>query len=127
MSGKIGDFVLAETPVVINRNRAFSEITVRNGGKRMIQIGSHFHFFEVNRDLIFDREAAFGMHLDIPSGTSTRWLPGEEKSVRLCEYGGKQIVHGFNGLVNGCVKDDAVRKAAIEKARELGFIREGEA
>jgi urease beta subunit len=127
MNGKIGDFIPADAAVVINKGRASCELAVKNDGKRVIQIGSHFHFFEVNRDLLFDRERALGMHLDIPSGTSVCWKPGETKTVQLCEYGGKQVIYGFNGLVNGCVADATVRAAALAKAREMGYIREDRA
>lgn len=118
----IGAYTLAEAPVVLNEGKASTELTVRNSGSRVIQIGSHFHFFEVNQALRFDREAAFGLHLDIPSGTSIRWLPGEEKTVRLTEYGGKQEIYGFNEMTNGCVKDPMIRARAMARARERGFL-----
>lgn len=124
MEQKIGAYYLKDQPVVINKGRRCCELTVKNEGEHTIQIGSHFHFFEVNRELVFDREKAFGMHLDIPSGTAVRFPPGKTLTVGLTEYGGKQIIVGFNGLTNGCVKEERVREEALKKARQLGFIRE---
>ena len=121
---KIGFFQLKDKPVIINEGRRCCELTVKNEGERTIQVGSHFHFFEVNRELVFDREKAFGMHLDIPSGTAVRFSPGKILTVSLTEYSGKQIIVGFNGLTNGCVKDELVREEAMKKARQLGFFRE---
>lgn len=121
---KIGEFQLKDQPVVINRGRRTCVIQVKNEGVRTIQIGSHFHFFEVNRALAFDREKAFGMHLDIPSGTAIRFAPGQTHEVQLTEYAGEQIILGFNDLTNGCVRDADVRERALEKARQAGFIKE---
>jgi urease beta subunit len=120
----IGFFHLNNKPIIINEGRKSCELIVKNEGERTIQVGSHFHFFEVNRALVFDREKAFGMHLDIPSGTAIRFSPGKTLSVYLTEYGGKQVIKGFNGLTNGCVKDEKVRAEAFRKARKLGFIKE---
>jgi len=94
---------------------------VENTGDRPIQVGSHFHFFEVNSALAFERSQAFGMHLDIPSGTAARFEPGEERKVVLTEYAGKQAVYGFNGLTNGSARSDAVKAAAVQRARAAGF------
>lgn len=123
--GRIGAYELADAPVTLNQNRATRTLLVKNNGRRVIQVGSHYHFMEVNRDLFFDREAALGMHLDIPAGTSVRFMPGEEKAVRLVAYGGKQVIVGFHGLVNGCVTDESVRTAAIENAKREGLIGGG--
>ncbi len=122
---KIGQFILLDEPVMINENRKSCEIVVANNGERTIQIGSHFHFFEVNKALTFNRELAFCMHLDIPSGTAVRFSPGQVRTVRLVEYGGSRMIVGFNGLTNGCADDDGIRTKAFEKARKLGFIKEG--
>jgi urease beta subunit len=84
-------------------------------------VGSHFHFFEVNSALAFDRARAFGLHLDIPSGTAVRFEPGEEKKVVLTEYAGKQTVYGFNGLTNGSVRSRAGKTVAIQRAQAEGF------
>ena len=120
----IGDYILADEPIIINNDRRTIELTVRNNGPRTIQVGSHFHFFEVNRALIFNREVSFGLHLDIPSGTAIRFAPNEEKTVQLTEYAGNQALYGFNSLTNGRVKDEAVKRSALQKARDNGFIKE---
>jgi len=120
----IGDYILANEPIIINSDRRTIELTVINAGARTIQIGSHFHFFEVNRALCFERQAAFGLHLDIPSGTAIRFAPQEEKTVQLTEYAGNQALYGFNSLTDGCVKDEAIKISALQKARNHGFIKE---
>ncbi len=85
----------------MNAGRAVIELLVANTGDRPVQVGSHFHFFEVNRALDFDREAAFGMRLHIPAGTAVRFEPGEEKPVWLVELGGSKLSYGLNALTNG--------------------------
>jgi len=122
----VGRFVFAEGEVEINAGRRTVQIIVRNTGDRPIQVGSHFHFMEVNRYLAFDRRAAFGMHLDIPSGTAVRFEPGEEKRVTLTEYAGKQVAFGFNSLTNGSVRSEAVKARAIQNAEASGFKFEKE-
>jgi urease subunit beta len=114
-----GEYFLAEEPVIANSRRKVAEVTVSNTGDRPIQVGSHAHFFEVNKALSFDRKASYGHHLNIPSGTSVRFEPGETKKVELTEYGGKKTVYGFSGLVNG--KLATKRSAAIASARRRGF------
>jgi urease subunit gamma/beta len=94
---------------------------VKNTGDRPVQIGSHYHFFETNRALEFDRAAAFGMHLDIPAGTAVRFEPGEEKEVQLTAIGGTGEIHGLNGLTNGSVKNGAIKAEALRRASERGF------
>lgn len=98
-----GEWLLCEEPVEINTGRATLRISVRNTGDRPIQIGSHFHFFEVNRALEFDRQPTLGMRLDVPSGQSLRFEAGDERDVDLVELGGQRVVIGFNGLVDGAV------------------------
>ena len=97
----VGGVILADTPIEYNVNRRTVKLTVRNTGDRPIQIGSHFHFFEVNRYMEFDRPKAFGYHLNIPATTAIRFEPGEQKIVELVRYGGKRRAIGFNDLVNG--------------------------
>ena len=99
----VGGVILSDEPVEYNKYRRTITLTVRNTGDRPIQIGSHFHFFEVNRYMEFDRNKAFGYHLNIPATTAIRFEPGEEKQVELVQYGGKTRVIGFNDLVNGYV------------------------
>ena len=96
-----GEYILAEGSITANAGRDTLELTVANTGDRPIQVGSHFHFFEVNAALQFDRERAFGMRLNIPSGVAVRFEPGDEKTVTLTEIAGKRIVHGLNNETNG--------------------------
>jgi urease beta subunit len=96
-----GEYRLAEAPIEGNIGKQTTSVTVTNTGDRPVQVGSHFHFFEVNRQLAFDRLKAFGMRLNIAAGTAVRFEPGEEKKVTLVSFGGDRSVHGFNNLVNG--------------------------
>lgn len=116
-----GEFIVDEGCIILNEGRETVEITVSNTGDRPVQAGSHYHFFEVNKALEFDRKAAYGMRLDIPSGTAVRFEPGERKTVRLVSIGGSRTGYGLNGLVNGEMDDGNVKQAAFEKASELGF------
>jgi urease subunit gamma/beta len=95
---------------------------VANTGDRAIQVGSHFHFFEVNRALQFDRAAAFGMRLDIPAGTAVRFEPGDRKEVPLVALGGERRVFGLNGLTEGTTVGPDARARAVHRATERGFI-----
>lgn len=97
----VGGVILASDPIEYNTDRKTVTLKVRNTGDRPVQVGSHFHFFEVNRYMEFDRPQAFGMHLNIPATTAVRFEPGEEKEVELVAYAGKQRVIGFDGLTNG--------------------------
>ena len=99
----VGGVVLGSGDIEINAGYPVTEITVRNTGDRPIQIGSHFHFFEVNMVLEFDRKQAFGKRLNIPATTALRFEPGDERKVSLVPFQGKQRVIGFNGLVDGWV------------------------
>ncbi len=100
-----GEVLLADDPIKANVDRDTATITVRNRGDRPIQVGSHFHFFEVNDALQFKRDASLGFRLNIPAGTAVRFEPGEERTVGLVAYGGTREVCGFNGLVNGLVDE----------------------
>jgi urease subunit beta len=111
-----GEYILAEDNIVANANRKTIELTVANTGDRPIQVGSHFHFFEVNRALQFDRESAYGMRLNIPSGVAVRFEPGDEKTVTLTEFKGGRIVHGLNNRTNGALDVPTVRQAALERS-----------
>jgi urease subunit beta len=123
----IGGYILADAPIEINVGRPRVTLTVRNTGDRPIQIGSHFHFFETNRYLEFDRAAAFGMRLDIPATTAVRFEPGDQKDVTLVPFGGKRFVFGFNNLVDGWTGDGPRPDyrpnfdAAVRLAGERGF------
>ena len=110
-----GPYILRDEPIETAPARARRTFTVRNTGDRAIQVGSHFHFFEANRALHFDRPAAFGMRLDTPSGTAVRFEPGDTREVTLVAFGGTRRAVGFNGLVNGATSgrpDEAVARAA---------------
>ena len=96
--------------VVANADRRTVELTVANTGDRPIQVGSHFHFFEANRALRFDRAQAFGMRLNIPAGTAVRFEPGDEKRVTLVELAGARKVYGLNALTEGGTKDAALKR-----------------
>ncbi len=96
-----GEYILSDGDIELNANRRSARIVVRNSGDRPIQVGSHYHFFEVNTALNFDRNAAYGMRLDIPAGTAIRFEPGDEKEVPLVALSGARRVYGHNGLVNG--------------------------
>lgn len=96
-----GEYHLQQTPVPYNEGKEAIELTVKNVGDRPVQVGSHFHFYEANEaGLQFDREKAWGKKLDIPAGTAVRFEPGEERTVRLVDYGGKRRVYGFNNKAN---------------------------
>lgn len=123
----VGGVVLADSPIEYNAGRRTVEVTVSNTGDRPIQVGSHFHFFEVNRFLEFDRDAAFGCHLNIPATTAVRFEPGDRKRVELVPYSGKRRVIGFNGLVAGYTGDEdrptyfPVHMRALRRMRHAGF------
>lgn len=123
----IGGYQLANDPIEINRGRPRVTLKARNTGDRPIQIGSHFHFFEVNRYLEFDRPQAFGMRLDIPANTAVRFEPGDEKEVTLVTLGGKRFAFGFNNLVDGWTGDGPHPdyrpnlESAVELSNKRGF------
>jgi urease beta subunit len=115
-----GEYFIAEGEIEANVGRRMAELVITHTGDRPVQVGSHFHFFEVNRALSFDREKAFGMRLNIPSGGAVRFEPGEKKRVRLVALGGNRIVRGLNGLTEGGV-DSTQKEEAMRRLREKGF------
>jgi urease subunit beta len=120
----VGGYVCRKDPVAFNEKRPVTAVTVRNTGDRPVQVGSHFHFFEVNRALEFDRAAAFGLHLDIPASTALRFEPGDEREVKLVPYVGKRGVYGFNNLVDGPTSGKpavAKKTKAVALAAKRGF------
>ena len=123
MAGTIipGEYILAREPIIANKNRKTLKLMVKNTGDRPIQVGSHTHFFEVNKALDFDRKKALGFHLNIPAGTAIRFEPGDSKTVELVELGGKKIVYGFHGLVQGSVQSESVRARALRNAKKKRF------
>jgi urease subunit beta len=98
---KPGEIITADGTITLNKGRETFEIEVANTGDRPVQVGSHYHFYEANEGLSFDREAARGCRLDIPAGTAVRFEPGQTRSVRLVAYAGHRIVSGFNARING--------------------------
>ena len=123
----VGGVILEDTPIEYNLNRRTHKLVVHNTGDRPVQVGSHYHFFEVNRYLEFDRELAFGCHLNIPATTAIRFEPGEEKEVEIVEFAGKRRIIGFNGLTEGYAgyEDTPVYYPAKERAfrrmKKYGF------
>jgi urease subunit gamma/beta len=115
-----GEIVTAEGEIELSAGRERRGLVVRNTGDRPVQVGSHFHFFEVNAALDFDRADAFGMHLDIPAGTAVRFEPGEEREVGLVALGGEREVHGLNMLTGGSTVDGG-RGPALARAAAAGF------
>lgn len=115
-----GEIIAAPGEVELNAGRRTARLSVTNTGDRPVQIGSHFHFFESNRALDFDRAQAFGMRLDIPAGTAVRFEPGQSKEVTLVTFGGTAEIGGLNGLTNGSTAPDAA-DAALARARAAGF------
>ena len=124
---RVGGVIFAEGEIEYNVGRPVKMIAVRNTGDRPIQVGSHFHFFEVNRYLEFDRPAAFGCHLNIPATTAVRFEPGDEKQIELVPFAGKRRVIGFNGLVMGYTGDEntpiylPTRGQSILRMAQQGF------
>jgi urease subunit beta len=118
---KPGEYFLDDAPIELNAGRATATVSVNNTGDRPIQVGSHFHFFEVNRALVFDRATAYGMRLDLPSGTGVRFEPGDVKTVQLVALAGERRVYGGNNLVMGDLDDAGVRKKAMQRLHAGGF------
>lgn len=116
-----GEYFIANEYIVLNQGREEAAVTVANTGDRPVQVGSHFHFFEVNKCLSFDRKKALGRRLDIPSGTAVRFEPGEEKEVNLVSMAGEQEVYGLNDLTAGSLKNEETLQNAVIKAKEGGF------
>ena len=116
-----GEIKVSQGEIEINAERKSVGLKVTNSGDRPIQVGSHYHFFEVNKALDFHREAAIGMRLNILAGTTTRFEAGDTREVELVEYTGWRRAIGFNGLVNGSVTSRANVLLALERARLLGY------
>ena len=119
-----GEYLLGEGEIEANAGRRTAELTVANTGDRPIQVGSHFHFFEANKALRFDRAKAFGMRLNIPAGTAARFEPGDEKRVTLVELGGAREVYGLNALCDGSTAEGR-KSESLERAAEGRFLGAG--
>lgn len=116
-----GEILALEGDIEINAGRRTVTLKVVNTGDRPVQIGSHYHFFETNKALDFDRRASFGMHLDIPAGTAVRFAPGESKEVVLTEFGGTGELLGLNNLTDGSWRSEANKEQALARAAQRGF------
>lgn len=116
-----GEIFVKKGDIICNEGRKTVSVKVTNTGDRPIQIGSHFHFFEVNKAMAFARGDAFGMRLNIAAGTAVRFEPGEEKVVELVQLGGSRRVIGINNLVNGDTVLELSKKNAIQKAESLDY------
>ena len=114
-----GEYFLSEDPIIANIGKSVIILDVKNTGDRPIQVGSHAHFFEINKALEFSRKKSYGFHLNIPAGTSIRFEPGDSKKIELTEFSGKKTVYGFSGLVNGSLSEK--QNEAFSKAKEQGF------
>ena len=114
---KPGEYFLESAAITANAGRRTARVLVKNTGDRPIQVGSHYHFFEVNTALKFDRGAAYGMRLNIAAGTAVRFEPGEEKEVELTAFGGARVIHGFLDAVGGPLDAAGARERALEKMR----------
>ncbi|MDR1538953.1 MAG: urease subunit gamma [Clostridiales bacterium] len=117
----VSEFIFDGGDLLINEGKECVRILVSNTADRPIQVGSHFHFFEVNKSLSFDREKAYGMRLDIPSGTACRFEPGETKEATLVKIGGRRFGIGLNGLARGDLDFPRAKEDALKKAQSLGF------
>jgi urease subunit gamma/beta len=123
---RIGAIDFGEGPIEINAGRETKQIEIVNTGDRPIQIGAHYHLFEVNRALAFDRAAAFGFRLDIPSGTAARLEPGQSRQVQITRFGGTEVSRGMNDLTNGSMRSELTKAKAIENARQQGYCFTGD-
>ncbi|MQS15690.1 urease subunit beta [Streptomyces kaniharaensis] len=121
MAGRAA-YLYGDDPIEINAGRARTALTVRNTGDRAVQVGSHYHFFEVNRALSFDRGQAYGMHLDLPAGTAVRFEPGDTREVELVAYAGHRRLVGFSALVDGGLGSADTRASALRRAEARGFL-----
>lgn len=116
-----GEYFIAKGDIECNVGRRTAKIKVTNTGDRPVQIGSHYHFFEVNRAMSFDRAKAFGMRLNIAAGTAVRFEPGEEKEVELVVYGGLRRAFGNNNLVDGDTSLDYNKQRGVELLKSKNF------
>lgn len=116
-----GEVLCAPGTLQLNAGRETKNLTVANLGDRPIQVGSHYHFFEVNRALQFDRAEAYGFRLDIPAGTAVRFEPGDTKTVALVAIGGTRQIQGLNGLVDQVLDAPEAKAVAMERVRSLGY------
>jgi len=122
----VGHIDFAEGDIAINETRARREVVIVNTGDRPVQVGAHYHLAEVNKALAFDREKAFGYRLDIASGSSIRFEPGQSRKVEIVELGGDKIAQGMNDITNGSTTDPTVKEEALQRLREEGYCFEND-
>lgn len=123
---KCGAIDFADGDIEINVGRRTLELVMVNTGDRPVQIGAHYHIAECNRAMAFDRAAAFGMRLDIPSGTAVRFEPGQSRKVQLTTYVGREVAYGMNNMTNGSVRSEIIKQQTVRRLRENGYCFEGE-
>ncbi|MDP4449020.1 urease subunit beta [Staphylococcus hyicus] len=116
---KPGEIIVQSSEIMINEGRATTKITVKNSGDRPIQVGSHYHFYEANSALMFNRDEAYGKHLDIPAGAAVRFEPGDEKEIRLVRYAGEQNIYGFHGKVDGPLDQSRITGPNMEEGSDV--------
>ena len=114
-----GEYLLADGDIELNAGQPTRRLEVTNRGDRPVQVGSHCHFFEVNRCLAFDRAAAYGLRLNVPAGTAVRFEPGDTREVELVAIGGRREVVGLNSLVNGRLDEERTRAGALEAVKRF--------
>ncbi|KAB1504453.1 urease subunit beta [Corynebacterium sp. 320] len=119
MSSGFNAYITQPGEIVMNEGRATVTVSVANTGDRAIQVGSHYHFFEANAALEFDREAAYGRHLAIPSGLAIRFEPGDTREVELVDFGGARVLYGFSNLVDGPLDDEEIREQAMRRLEDF--------
>ncbi|MCU5745404.1 urease subunit beta [Staphylococcus sp. SQ8-PEA] len=115
---KPGDIKVKNSEITINQGHHETRLTVKNSGDRPVQVGSHYHFYEANPALQFDRDKSYGKHLDIPAGAAVRFEPGDEKDVQLIEYGGQRRIYGFHGVINSEIDESRVVKPTDDDNQE---------
>ena len=116
-----GEYFFDGPEIELHPGRTAVTLSVNNTGDRPIQVGSHYHFFEANKALVFDRVKAYGMRPDLPSGNSIRFEPGDTKEVRLIPYGGRRVVYGFNALVSGRLDDPYTRETSLKRCLDQKY------
>ena len=121
-----GAIEFASGDIVINEGRPTKEIVMVNSGDRPIQIGAHYHLAECNKAMAFDREAAFGFHLDIPSGTAVRFEPGQSRKVQITTFVGREVAYGMNNMTNGTTRSDIIKRQTMQRLKAAGYCFEGE-
>lgn len=126
LPGKAGQIDFGSGDIELNACRPTKTIVMINSGDRPIQIGAHYHLAECNRAMAFDREAAFGMRLDIPSGTAVRFEPGQSRKVQITTFAGRQVAYGMNNMTNGSLRSDIIKNQTMRRLRAEGYCFEGD-